>query len=344
MKPLPGSAGATTDPGLPEQTHRRTRSPHPNPSQCQSSWNTRIIDPSLSPHRSVASASFHRPGIDTPPRPGGFHRLSHHSFSRPLHAPLLFTDCTTVKPANHGRRPVVTTLTPFSLHPQSPPHAKTARPHLRNTVTLSASQDPRNGPSASKDPLAATLRQHADDDNHSHSDSDSELVLPGRERSPPPQYPASEAPSSPRPPPFSSLFTPPSNDNNEPCCSSGKFAATTAATAVPLASEGEASSCAPAYTPLEASEPWDPDQAVARAFRQDPVSETKHALPRDTKGESSGRSKDDDAEPPPAYSEGDSPLLSFSYVMAAAGGASSIITQVQQGGPPVNAIGGELPT
>jgi hypothetical protein len=29
--------------------------------------------------------------------------------------------------------------------------------------------------------------------------------------------------------------------------------------------------------------------------------------------------------------------------MAAAGGASSIITQVQQGGPPINAIGGELP-
>lgn len=28
--------------------------------------------------------------------------------------------------------------------------------------------------------------------------------------------------------------------------------------------------------------------------------------------------------------------------MAAAGGASSIITQVQQGGPPINTIGGEL--
>ncbi|KAF4595797.1 Aryl-alcohol oxidase [Ophiocordyceps camponoti-floridani] len=69
----------------------------------------------------------------------------------------------------------------------------------------------------------------------------------------------------------------------------------------------------------------------------DHVSETKKALPRDTKGESSR--KEDDSEPPPAYSEGDSPLLSFAFVMSAAGGPSSIITQVQQGGPPVNAIG-----
>lgn len=155
--------------------------------------------------------------------------------------------------------------------------------------------------------------------------------IPTREQSPPPQYPASEASSS-RPPPFSSLFYPPDER-------SGKFPAV----------EGEASGsvvvAAPAYytcttTPLvtgSSQQPFDPDQ---RAFR-DPVTETKRALPRDTKGESSR--KDDDAEPPPAYSEGDSPLLSFAYLMAAAGGASSIITQVQQGGPPVNAIGGQSP-
>ncbi|OHW90960.1 hypothetical protein CSPAE12_10435, partial [Colletotrichum incanum] len=33
------------------------------------------------------------------------------------------------------------------------------------------------------------------------------------------------------------------------------------------------------------------------------------------------------------------PLQSFTFLMATAGGASSIITQVQQGGPPINAIG-----
>ncbi|KAL1835455.1 hypothetical protein VTK73DRAFT_5635 [Phialemonium thermophilum] len=66
--------------------------------------------------------------------------------------------------------------------------------------------------------------------------------------------------------------------------------------------------------------------------------ETKRALPPDPKGASS-RSREDEAEPPPAYSEGSSPLRSFTYLMAAAGGASSIITQVQQGAPPLNTIG-----
>lgn len=73
------------------------------------------------------------------------------------------------------------------------------------------------------------------------------------------------------------------------------------------------------------------------------VADTKAALPRDTKD---GRSsKDlDDGEPPPPYTEGSSPLDGFTYVMSAAGGAASIITQVQQGGPaPINtALGCEL--
>ncbi|KAF2448016.1 P-loop containing nucleoside triphosphate hydrolase protein [Karstenula rhodostoma CBS 690.94] len=69
--------------------------------------------------------------------------------------------------------------------------------------------------------------------------------------------------------------------------------------------------------------------------------ETKAALPRDTKDGSS--SKDiDDGEPPPPYSEGYSPLESFTYVMASAGGPASIITQVSQqsAGPPINTLGG----
>ncbi|PTB64554.1 hypothetical protein BBK36DRAFT_1122833 [Trichoderma citrinoviride] len=161
--------------------------------------------------------------------------------------------------------------------------------------------------------------------------AESESAAHEAEQSPPPQYPVSEASSSSRPPPFSSLFSSvQDHPSSEPF---GKFPA--------VAPEGSASAsiAAPAYgydSDSRAPEPFDPDQAAARAF-QDPVAETKRALPRDTKGESSR--KDDDAEPPPAYSEGDSPLLTFSYVMAAAGGASSIITQVQQGGPPINAIG-----
>ncbi|KAL6708483.1 ATP-binding cassette, regulator of translational elongation [Coniothyrium glycines] len=71
------------------------------------------------------------------------------------------------------------------------------------------------------------------------------------------------------------------------------------------------------------------------------VAATKAALPQDNKDGSS--SKDiDDGEPPPPYSEGSSPLASFSYVMASAGGPASIITQVSQtsAGPPINTLGG----
>ncbi|KAI0878616.1 hypothetical protein GGS24DRAFT_487032 [Hypoxylon argillaceum] len=94
---------------------------------------------------------------------------------------------------------------------------------------------------------------------------------------------------------------------------------------------------APAYAPVVSSSSDHPFEPPA-SFH-DTVSETKRALPQDVKGESSGQKTDDSSEPPPAYSEGYSPLLSFSYLMATAGGAASIITQVQQGGPPINSIG-----
>lgn len=157
------------------------------------------------------------------------------------------------------------------------------------------------------------------------SDEAESHILLCRDQSPPPQYPASEVSSS-HPPPFSSLFSPPEDAPER----TAKFAV------VVVEAEASGSTAAPAYESADSREdqPFDPS---ARAFH-DPVAETKRALPQDTKGENSR--KDDDAEPPPAYSEGDSPLLSFSYLMAAAGGASSIITQVQQGGPPVNTLGG----
>lgn len=52
----------------------------------------------------------------------------------------------------------------------------------------------------------------------------------------------------------------------------------------------------------------------------------------------------DDGEPPPPYTEGSSPLESFTYIMGATGGPASIITQVAQGGgAPVGALTRETP-
>lgn len=147
--------------------------------------------------------------------------------------------------------------------------------------------------------------------------------LLSRERSPPPQYPTSEPSSSsspgPRPPPFSSLYT-----STAAAVQAYKTAVTDAGASAPVPT---AAASVPAYA-LDSS-----------ASSRDVVAETKAALPRDTKGESP--KDDDESEPPPAYSEGFSPLESFTYLMAAAGGAASIITQVQQGGPPpLNTLGG----
>ncbi|KAK6855303.1 hypothetical protein PG995_008835 [Apiospora arundinis] len=148
---------------------------------------------------------------------------------------------------------------------------------------------------------------------------------PNRGRSPPPRYPypASEA---------SDL----ADDHFESLPSNEKSPAPS--TAHP------ASAAAPAYAPRATSSAVPPQDSTssarASAAYQDVVAETKRSLPPDNKPESSGQKSDDPNEPPPAYTEGYSPLLSFTYLMAAAGGASSIITQVQQGGPgPINTIG-----
>jgi ATP-binding cassette subfamily F protein 3 len=122
---------------------------------------------------------------------------------------------------------------------------------------------------------------------------------------------------SPYPPPFSSLFFPPEDAEER-----NKLGETTEDESPP------AFTSAPAFTESSSS-------AAA-------VAATKAALPSDTKDGSS--SKDvDDGEPPPPYSEGSSPLESFTYVMASAGGPASIITQVSQttnAGPPINTLGG----
>jgi G patch domain-containing protein 1 len=175
--------------------------------------------------------------------------------------------------------------------------------------------------------VSAGARIHlAAEEEHLAFDAEDVETLNQGQSLPPPQYPASEASSS-RPPPFSSLYASPSLAPDD---TDGDYRRDV------LDAGASTRSAAPAYAAV-AFGPSDSDSS-SKAF-YDPVAETKHALPRDTKGECSR--KDDDAEPPPAYSEGSSPIHSFAYLMAAAGGASSIITQVQQGGPgPVNAIGG----
>ena len=168
-------------------------------------------------------------------------------------------------------------------------------------------------------------------------DDQDEIEAFGAAQFPPPQYPASEASSS-RPPPFSSLYGADeqlgASDVDEEDEAGGSESRPSSPVAV----------AAPAYAPLatgsdsETAAPGSSHLDYGSSAFERTVEETKRALPADTKGESSKR--EDEAEPPPAYSEGPSPLQSFSFVMAAAGGASSIITQVQQGGPPINAIGG----
>lgn len=146
---------------------------------------------------------------------------------------------------------------------------------------------------------------------------------------PPPHSPLSEASSSslpPRPPPFSSLYSTPGEELDrvktsvtESCCPS-----------IPTFGPSTFSALSPRFEELPVNAT--PPSTV--------VTDTKAQLSRDKPGESSGKGLDD-GEPPPPYTEGYSPLDSFTYVMAAAGGAASIITQVQQtGGPPINTLGG----
>ena len=190
-------------------------------------------------------------------------------------------------------------------------HSYTLQPPA---TTLSDTREASDGPSAS-----VGLR-HSIDEHNSKLEDEIE-----RAQSPPPQYPLSEAsssspPPSPRPPPFSSLYA-----STLEAVEAYKQAVT----------EAGAPASVPAYAPLA---PEVRDCQGPPELHSDTLAETKAALPQDTKGESSR--KDEDSEPPPAYSEGSSPLESFTYLMASAGGPASIITQVQQGGPPINTLGG----
>ncbi|KAI5866086.1 hypothetical protein GGS23DRAFT_594238 [Durotheca rogersii] len=218
----------------------------------------------------------------------------------------------------------------------------------RDTATLSGSQEASRGRSVSTGLPPPRIRkedeEQVDDEADLRFESD-EVDSPDRTRSPPPQYPypTSEASAStsfslassrPAPPPFSSLYTYAPTDG----LVDDHFRLTPVASSPGPETGASSATAAPAYAPPASASP-DSNPLERSGSFEETIAETKRALPQDVKRDASSHKLDDPSEPPPAYSEGDSPLLSFTYLMAAAGGASSIITQVQQGGPPINAIG-----
>ncbi|KAL2816147.1 peptidase family M49-domain-containing protein [Aspergillus granulosus] len=185
-------------------------------------------------------------------------------------------------------------------------HRKT---FARNFDALSCPPDSRGSPPTARPPPHHNLTDPVEEDEPFYT-------------APPPHSPCSEASSSSfcslRPPPFSSLVFSSATDPHRPEPSAFESGCASPSAFSPLLSEHE---------PLEP----EPSSAL--------VADTKSTLSRDPKGDQGGKSADD-GEPPPPYTEGDSPIDSFTYVMAAAGGASSIITQVQQtAGPPINTLG-----
>lgn len=175
--------------------------------------------------------------------------------------------------------------------------------------------------SPSSSPLPPSIRE--DQDSESVDRSASNHLLP-------PQYPVCEASSS-RPPPFSSLYHDPPATQSEvhnPGTSYSLSGDSVDSTSV--------AQFAPSYNTLPVSPftPQGPRQLPDPSDQADLPAKQEHSETKKTPA------REEDPEPPPAYSEGPSPLQSFTYVMATAGGASSIITQVQQGGPPTNTLGG----
>lgn len=217
------------------------------------------------------------------------------------------------------------------------------------TANLSEQREPSDGPSVSHAPSLANPRHSRDsvytDRTSTHS------ILEEAESEP--------SAVSPNPPSFSSLYRLPANYSGSSKLRSS-YPATIPRTISPVAQLLECSAsvasgvseessttastafptkASPAFGTLRSSPEQEPSSSTVTATPT-VVAETKAALPPDTKDREGSSSKDDDVEPPPPYTEGSSPLESFTYIMAAAGGAASIITQVSQGGgPPVSTLG-----
>ncbi|OAL24215.1 hypothetical protein AYO22_05875 [Fonsecaea multimorphosa] len=188
---------------------------------------------------------------------------------------------------------------------------------LANTLYLVTLSPPAFDRRDSPTTALSRFNQSFDNDDTDRDHEDKIYIAP------PPHSPRSEAssssPPSPRPPPFSSLYFP----------TDAELDRIRATVAEAHSDSLLASAPAPSFEEALAE-----DEPGSKAER-----ETKAALPQDTKAQSSSGKNVDDGEPPPPYTEGSSPLESFTYLMAAAGGAASIITQVQQTGPPINTLG-----
>ena len=193
---------------------------------------------------------------------------------------------------------------------------------LQTVTTLTEPRDSSDGSSVcspSQPPAPHHLILHKAVAEPCDSESPESEAAPSFEAS----TSAEAAADSPDPPSFSSLFLAPEENTNKPPPASGGPG--TVSTATPA-------SASPLTVPAP---PFEPQSSSLTAAAQ-----TKAALPRDTKERYSNRDLDD-SEPPPPYTEGSSPLEGFAYVMAAAGGAASIITQVSQGaGPPITSLSG----
>lgn len=220
-----------------------------------------------------------------------------------------------------------------------PPLQSTASPSIvpsTSSTTLSWQPSSPGSPTTARPPhLTHSLVEEAEDDDDFYT-------------APPPHSPCSEASSSSsfsfssNPPPFSSLvFDSSVTDPNR-----SKVAVTQPTDSA--LSPSNTSLPLPLSPPPPLSPPAPPSPSFEEPSESEPssslVADTKASFSQEPKGEAPGKSPADDGEPPPPYTEGYSPLESFTYVMAAAGGASSIITQVQQaGGPPINTLGGTRP-
>ncbi|KAL8938579.1 MAG: hypothetical protein Q9211_003146 [Gyalolechia sp. 1 TL-2023] len=180
--------------------------------------------------------------------------------------------------------------------------------------TLTATQDSSNGTSVSgKSSFRATIIPCADEI------SSNQDTISG------PASPSVSTPFVVTPPPFSALYYTPEESPEY---------------IEPAVAEPDSCSPPPPFVPAQPTGPTSPYLSHFEA-------ESKATLPRDAEAESSSRSAEE-KEPPPPYSEGPSPLGSFTYIMAAAGGPASIITQVSPGGlsPPQggNAFSGMFDT
>ncbi|PGH07942.1 hypothetical protein AJ80_07923 [Polytolypa hystricis UAMH7299] len=200
------------------------------------------------------------------------------------------------------------------LHPGGPfyPEQKTSR---------SVPQAGTSAPDSASSPTRAVLFRARHTPSIVEDDDDSYIAPPPH---PPYSGPSSSSVPSPGPPPFSSLYSASLIDDN-------RIKDSVTETSAP---------CLPAFAPAPPFDDSPPFAPSAAAPPTPVVADTKAALSHDKKGDSSGKSAEDSEPPPPYTEEGSSPIESFTYVMAAAGGAASIITQVQQtAGPPLNSLG-----